>query len=119
MTDVTGFGLAGHLLNILDASNVGARLVLDHVPFLPGAVRLSEGGIRSTLYSANAVQRERVEGANDPRVDLLFDPQTCGGLLACIPEEAWLDCQAAFESAREPIWKIGSITDGLPLIRLT
>ncbi|MEM9570663.1 MAG: selenide, water dikinase SelD [Pseudomonadota bacterium] len=119
MTDVTGFGLAGHLLNILDASGVSANLDLDRVPILPGAARLSERGIRSTLYPANAAQHARIEGDNDHRVDLLFDPQTCGGLLACIPSEAWFACRAAFDSADEPIWKIGSITDGPPLIRLT
>lgn len=119
MTDVTGFGLAGHLLNILDASGRSAKLDLDCIPLLPGAAHLSERGIRSTLYSANASQQARIEGENDHRVDLLFDPQTCGGLLACIPSEAWSDCRAAFESADEPIWKIGSIADGPPLIRLT
>lgn len=119
MTDVTGFGLAGHLLNILDASNVGSRLNLDELPFLPGAVGASENGVRSTLYPANAKLRDRVNGRDDARLDLLFDPQTSGGILATIPAELWSQCQAAFEAAKDPIWRIGAIIEGPPKIDLS
>ncbi|WP_417741777.1 selenide, water dikinase SelD [Salipiger sp.] len=85
MTDVTGFGLAGHLHGICMASGVSAELTLDAIPLLPGALTLSTQGIRSTLYPKN---REAVPGLTQesPRADLLFDPQTAGGLLAAIPE---------------------------------
>jgi selenide,water dikinase len=53
MTDVTGFGLAGHLWNICAASGTGAALTLDAVPILPGALALAERGVRSTLYLQN------------------------------------------------------------------
>jgi selenide,water dikinase len=112
MTDVTGFGLAGHLLNIIEASKVGGRVILDELPFLPGAIEASARGIRSTLYSANAQIRDRVHGEDDARLDLLFDPQTCGGLLATIPAEKWRGCRAAFQAANEPIWQIGTVLDG-------
>ena len=87
MTDVTGFGLAGHLHGICMASNVSAELHLDAIPLLPGALQLSGQGIRSTLYPKNrdAVPGLTLEGE---RADLLFDPQTAGGLLAAIPDGA-------------------------------
>ncbi|MFC4734601.1 selenide, water dikinase SelD [Salipiger abyssi] len=87
MTDVTGFGLAGHLHGICLASGRSAELVLDAIPLLPGAEELAEKGIRSTLYPKN---RAAVPGlsAESPRADLLFDPQTAGGLLAAIPDGA-------------------------------
>ncbi|MEL7284201.1 MAG: selenide, water dikinase SelD [Pseudomonadota bacterium] len=118
MTDVTGFGLAGHLFNILDASNVKARLDISSVPFLPGAERLCAQGIRSTLWPANAENADRMNGDLPRQGDLLFDPQTCGGLLACIPAEKADAVFAAFNRIAEPIWKIGSIDRGAPAIEL-
>ena len=53
MTDVTGFGLAGHLLGILEASNLAARLDLATVPLLPGALALAEAGHGSSPLPAN------------------------------------------------------------------
>ena len=83
MTDVTGFGLAGHLSGICAASGVGARIDPGAVPLLPGALELAEAGVRSTLYPQN---RLAVPGlGKGARIDLLFDPQTCGGLLAALP----------------------------------
>ncbi len=84
MTDVTGFGLAGHLHGILTASGVGARLALDAVPLLDGAEALAAQGIRSTLYPKNLAALPGLV-ADSPRAELLFDPQTAGGLLAAIP----------------------------------
>ena len=87
MTDVTGFGLAGHLLNILEASSVGAQLRLEAVPVLAGAAALSAAGVRSSLWTSNRDSAaERMIGDLDaPPAELLFDPQTAGGLLAAIP----------------------------------
>ena len=80
MTDVTGFGLAGHLRGMARASGCGAELWADAVPLLPGALELSELGIRSTLYDENA----EGFGPLDPLRALMVDPQTGGGLLAAI-----------------------------------
>lgn len=84
MTDVTGFGLAGHLSNILKASRVGARVDLEAVPLMDGAVELAALGVRSSLWDAN---RAAVgwEMPDTPQAALLFDPQTSGGLLAAVP----------------------------------
>ncbi|WP_341864039.1 selenide, water dikinase SelD [Gymnodinialimonas sp. 57CJ19] len=86
MTDVTGFGLAGHLSNICGASGVGAEITLDAVPLLAGAEALARKGIRSSLWAQN---RASVVAAapKTPLADLMFDPQTAGGLLAAIPAE--------------------------------
>ncbi|MGR3291682.1 MAG: selenide, water dikinase SelD, partial [Paracoccaceae bacterium] len=84
MTDVTGFGLAGHLAEISKASDVGFELDLADIPFLDGAVELAAAGIHSSLYPDNRALAAGIDAPNDPRVDLLFDPQTAGGLLAAV-----------------------------------
>jgi selenide,water dikinase len=84
LTDVTGFGLGGHLREMLEASHVGARLDVVALPLLPGVAELVANGIESTLVPAN---RERTGTLSlgvppsDARVQAVFDPQTCGGLL--------------------------------------
>ena len=88
MTDVTGFGLAGHLIEMMAASATTARLWLDAVPLMAGAKALAAGGEHSSLAPANrAALLGRLRGADltTPRAALLFDPQTCGGLLAAVP----------------------------------
>lgn len=77
-TDVTGFGLAGHLLEMLDASRVSARIDPRAVPLLPGFNEVTARGILSSLHPDNAKAGCRVVGAAEP---WLFDPQTSGGLL--------------------------------------
>jgi len=89
-TDVSGFGLAGHLAELLRASGVSARLRLEGLPVFPGAVDLVQRGVRSTYHAQNAALRDRlvlVPGADGVRMELLFDPQTAGGLLLAVPQE--------------------------------
>ncbi|MGC1495666.1 MAG: selenide, water dikinase SelD [Sulfitobacter sp.] len=83
MTDVTGFGLAGHVQAICRASGVNAELWHDAIPTYDGARALSEAGMASTLMSVNRVDAP-VFGIEDA---LLHDPQTAGGLLAALPEK--------------------------------
>jgi selenide,water dikinase len=90
-TDVTGFGLAGHLLEMLEASQVSAHLSLGAIPRIEGAELLLREGVSTSLSPSN---RRRLEGrlthrraAEDPELDLLFDPQTSGGLLLGVPAE--------------------------------
>jgi selenide,water dikinase len=82
-TDVTGFGLAGHLLEMLDASGVAARLDPDRVPVFEGFAEVVRSGIVSTLHADNVKTGCRVADENPPAH--LFDPQTSGGLLAGVP----------------------------------
>ena len=92
MTDVTGFGLAGHLLEMLRASGVSARLHLESLPFLPGTLELAAGGVASTLAPANRVAEASIDAAphlrHQPAYGVLFDPQTSGGLLMGVQAEA-------------------------------
>jgi selenide,water dikinase len=88
-TDITGFGLAGHLLEMLDPA-YAAQLQLASLPLLEGARDSIVAGIRSSMHAANATARQqvRVQGAADEATqDLLFDPQTSGGLLIGVPAE--------------------------------
>ncbi|MCA2014436.1 selenide, water dikinase SelD [Cereibacter sphaeroides] len=87
MTDVTGFGLAGHLDEMLRASGLAADLDLTAVPQFEGAGELAAAGVASTIMPANrAALLGRIAAPQIPRAALLFDPQTAGGLLAAVPE---------------------------------
>lgn len=113
MTDITGFGLGGHLMNICTASNVAARLTLDAIPLLPGANELAVAGVRSTLWPDNAAISDRMRLTTDPRCDLLFDPQTAGGLLAAVaPDQLANTLQRLGSNA----WHIGELAEGPPQI---
>ena len=91
LTDVTGFGLAGHLLEMLKASNVSACLNVDSVPLLAGVSELLEQGIESTLAPANRDAETSIKVTEKlrkrPEYQVLFDPQTCGGMLFGIAPE--------------------------------
>lgn len=88
-TDISGFGLAGHLLEMLDASALDAELHASALAALPGVLALLERGLRSTFHDQNAIMRDRVEGSAGIASELLFDPQTSGGLLIGVaPERA-------------------------------
>lgn len=82
-TDVTGFGLAGHLLEMLDASRVSARLVAANVPVYEGFAEVVAAGVISTLHRDNAKASCRVHGSAAAPA-WLFDPQTSGGLLGAV-----------------------------------
>ena len=90
-TDVTGFGLLGHALQLARASEVALELGFAGVPVLEGALGFAELGLLSAAaYSNRAYVGDAVRFADDlPRAaqDLLFDPQTSGGLLICCPAE--------------------------------
>ena len=93
-TDVTGFGLAGHLLEMVRASGVTATLDLDALPILAGAIDTLAAGWVSTLQPQNLQVAESIApGHSDrPHYGLLFDPQTAGGLLAAVPAAAANAC---------------------------
>lgn len=92
MTDITGFGLAGHLLEMLRASGVAAEIYLESLPILPGVTDLVSHGLESTLAPANRAVEAEIEGAipsqsaTAGRYAAMFDPQTSGGLLFGVRE---------------------------------
>jgi selenide,water dikinase len=98
-TDLTGFGLLGHLVEMTRPSAVDAELELDALPLLDGAVETAAAGILSSLQPANVrlrrALRNQDEALKHPNYPLLFDPQTAGGLLASVPEGRVESCLAA------------------------
>ena len=120
MTDVTGFGLAGHLMEMLADTGLRAELSLAALPLLPGAEALAAAGQASSLAPTNrAALGVQLRAPAGPRTDLLFDPQTCGGLLATIPA-AWVrPVLVELEKAGETAALIGHITQGPPGILVT
>ncbi len=115
MTDVTGFGLAGHLLELLDASQTAATLRLTDIPLMPGVLELARQGHGSSLQPANlAAVSWRMTAPQDPRVDLLSDPQTAGGLLAAVPSDQAETLLAALKAAGHDAAIIGTVTAGPP-----
>ncbi len=100
-TDVTGFGLAGHLLEMLEASHVSARLDSRRIPLYTGFNEMVEHGIVSTLHADNAKAACRVQGSL-PLPAWLFDPQTSGGLLASVKREQAADIVQSLHDAGYP-----------------
>ncbi len=114
MTDVTGFGLAGHLAEMLAASDPAtAKLVLHDIPCYSGAIALVGLGHQSSLAPANRTAlADMLSAPQTARAALLYDPQTCGGLLAAVPEDLAQDVLTALSNAGEPATVIGRITEG-------
>ena len=95
-TDVSGFGLLGHLFEMVRDSNVQVHISLPAVPLLEGAVETADAGIHSSLQPQNlrlqgAVRNLRL-ASRAPAFPLLFDPQTAGGLLASVPDQCSETC---------------------------
>ena len=90
-TDVTGFGLLGHLLEMIKPARVDVELHLNAIPLLPGAEETVAAGILSSLQPQNLRLRRAIRAVENVSKDLhyplIFDPQTSGGLLAGVPEE--------------------------------
>jgi selenide, water dikinase len=116
-TDVTGFGLLGHLVEMVRASQVGVTLQMGAIPFLPGAVETTSIGIVSSLYPQNQRAQNWIENlatiAPHPHFPLLFDPQTAGGLLASLPVDRAETCLTALRAAGYNSVIIGQIQPGL------
>lgn len=120
MTDVTGFGFAGHLMAILEASGCAATVDLSAMRFLPGAEALSLAGHGSSLLPANTEALSGLITAPDhPRLPLLFDPQTAGGLLAAVPSDEAADLLAALREAGEDAALVGTLLAGPPHLNVT
>jgi len=102
-TDVTGFGLLGHLVEMTKASGVEARIVLNDIPVLEGAGETLALGVFSSLQPQNVRLRRAISNLDAaqalPLYPLLFDPQTAGGLLAGVPGNAATRCVEALRSA--------------------
>ncbi len=97
-TDVTGFGLAGHLLEMSEASQQNVTLQLSAVSRLPGVIDTLQAGIVSSLHERNrqgAIARIQSHSLSATDLQILFDPQTSGGLLGSIPSNQTEACLEA------------------------
>ena len=125
-TDVTGFGLLGHLVEMTQASAVDADLNLSTIPVLAGARESVAAGVFSSLQPANVRLRRAIRNLDAAQQEamypLLFDPQTAGGLLAGVPgdlaEHCVLALRAAGYEAAAIIGRVNALSDALEPIRL-
>ncbi len=123
MTDVTGFGLAGHALEMARGSGCTLRLDASAPALLPGVAELLQSGVRTGASARNwasyGAQVRLPEGFADWRRDLLTDPQTSGGLLVAV---AGPDAQAALELAQQAGFAgarlVGDVVAGPPEVHI-
>ncbi|MDX1389594.1 MAG: AIR synthase-related protein, partial [Acidobacteriota bacterium] len=116
LTDVTGFALAGHAHEIAHGSGVTIRIDWKAVPVLPGVEhyarkgQITGGAERNREFYGRWMRFERkLENWQD---EVLFDPQTSGGLLAAVDPEQANAILAVFESTGEPVARIGEVVEG-------
>ncbi len=107
-TDVTGFGLVGHLSEMLQLSGVSAEIFPSKVPLLSSFNELSGSGIQSSLYPENLKFQNQCVG-NAAHFPCLFDPQTSGGLLGAIPDRHWKLFQSKASSSGLFYSEVGSV----------
>ena len=121
VTDVTGFGLLGHLLEVCRGSQLTARLSWERIPLLPGVAQLAQQGLipgaAARNWASYGTQVALQPGIADWQRNLLCDPQTSGGLLVacradCVAEVLQLFHENHFDYAAE----IGELSTGLPQV---
>jgi selenide,water dikinase len=116
VTDVTGFGLFGHAHEVAERSGVRIVLEADRLPAIDGALDLARKGVRTSGDPRNrdfAAMRVIVDHGVSDAIDALgYDPQTAGGLLVSVPKEKGPVLEAAFESKRLFLRRIGSVEEG-------
>ena len=115
-TDVTGFGLMGHGVEMAQASGVALHIEYARLPFLGGARRYAElgtfpgGGFDNLTYFGPHVQL--ATGIDEPAQMLLFDPQTSGGLLLGVPSGKLPGFEARARELNQALWVIGEVRAG-------
>ena len=126
-TDITGFGLLGHLRNIVRGSRVGARIELARLPLLPDARRHLRAGLCPAGSKANrafvadlvrwsdgaplAPEAEPASSERELLAQLACDAQTSGGLLLCVPADRAAACVAELRDAGLPAAAIGELCE--------
>lgn len=114
-TDVTGFGLPGHALEMADASQVTFLIEMERLPFLTGAKVYGEQWIFPGGAADNALAFEKsVRFESIPAEEmkmLLFDPQTSGGLLLAVAPEQMAVFSAEMTKQDSPWWQIGEVIE--------
>jgi len=112
MTDVTGFGLLGHLVEMADGSGVSARVEFAKVPRLPGVEHyLAEGCVPGGTGRNFDSYGQRIAPLDQDRIDLLCDPQTSGGLLVAVAPGAEDEFRAAAAESGLALEPIGELVE--------
>ena len=115
-TDVTGFSFLGHLYEMCQGSDVSAEIDVDEITFIPETLEfarigiLPEGMYRNRNFAEHAVDVGETELA---KCDLLFDPQTSGGLLVAVPESQAEDVFNALKGKVPCVQRVGRIVEKL------
>src|SRR5438093_9824161 len=116
MTDVTGYGILGHAYEMAAAGDVWIRFTASALPMLPGAL---EYAYRGTTTGGAVRNRHYLDGRVEISSDvteemrqILFDPQTSGGLLFSVPAEAVAKIESGFKRAGLPLWCVGVVHEG-------
>jgi selenide,water dikinase len=115
VTDVTGFGLFGHVHELAERSGVRALLESERFPAIDGALDLARKGTRTSGDPRNRDFAERhltLKGVPDSLVVLGYDPQTAGGLLVSLPAEQGPALEAEFAARRLFLRRVGSVEEG-------
>lgn len=124
-TDITGFGLVGHLLEMVRASGVAVELAIADLPLLNGAADTLAQGFFSSLQAQNLDAEQAIANRDaigrHPLYPLLFDPQTAGGLLASVPRAKAIACLDDLRAHGYPhsaivgqVYALGADTDPTP-----
>jgi selenide,water dikinase len=115
MADVTGFGLMGHGAEMAEASSIAFEIEASRLPLLPGALEYAEaigtgGGARNRAATEGVVSIH--EEVSESMIQVLFDPQTSGGLLMAVSAEGAAEIERRMAAERLDCWRIGRVTEG-------
>jgi len=115
-TDITGFALLGHGYEMAEKSGVRLRFYVNKLPFLDGAIQYAEGW----LFPGGTCNNERAyehavrfePGISEEMQQLLYTPETSGGLLIAVPSEKLKALTALFDGEGHPYWVVGEVVEG-------
>ena len=111
-TDITGFGLGGHLIELAEASNVSIELRMNSVPLIDRALDLASMGLMPAGSICNRnhyLPRTDIADGLDPvHVDMMFDAQTSGGLILAVPPEKLADAKAMLRETGDLAAHVGT-----------
>lgn len=112
MTDITGFGLLGHLIEVCEGSGVSAEITYSSVPLIENLKTYLDQFIYPDMTMKNfSTYSSKVTQLSGEQLFTLCDPQTSGGLLMCVRPEAENEFLQLAESTRQTVWKIGKMTE--------
>jgi len=116
MADVTGFGLLGHATEIAAGGGVAFVIEAGRLPLLPGALDYAREGVGTAGGARNRDALKDVvsidESIAEEMIQILFDPQTSGGLLMAVPEEKAADLEKRMAAGALDCWRIGEVIEG-------